>query len=122
VFGKHNVIQAQQVENWLMNLSPNDFPCMENYLSKFKALVILCKDYKIVLEDDQCIYVILANLGSAYFVFVFTFYVIRESLGSAYKEPTLESFCDSLIRQQDKFLQLGVINTACTSNKALVVQ
>jgi hypothetical protein len=38
------------------------------------------------------------------------------------KKPTLESFCDALIREQDKFVQLGVISTAGTSNKALVAQ
>jgi hypothetical protein len=31
------------------------------------------------------------------------------------------SFCDALIREQDKLVQLGVISTVGTSNKALVV-
>jgi hypothetical protein len=31
-------------------------------------------------------------------------------------------FCDSLIREKDKLLHLGVINTAGTSNKALMDQ
>jgi hypothetical protein len=51
VFGKHNVIQAHQIENQLMILSPNDFPCIEDYLSKFKTLRLLCKNCKIDLED-----------------------------------------------------------------------
>jgi hypothetical protein len=51
---------------------------------------------------------------------VSTFYATREALGTSYKKPTLESFCDSLIREQDKLLQLGVISTVGTSNKALV--
>jgi hypothetical protein len=42
VFGKHNIIQAHQLENQLMTLSPNDFPCIEDYLSKFKTLRIFC--------------------------------------------------------------------------------
>jgi hypothetical protein len=41
---------------------------------------------------------------------------------SAYKEPTLESFCDTLIRAQVNIFQLGVIGTISTSNKALVAQ
>jgi hypothetical protein len=85
VFGKHNIIRAHQGENQLMNLSPNDFSCIEDYLSKFKTLLLLCIDYKMDLEDDQCIYVILAQLGSAYAVFISTFYATREALGSAYK-------------------------------------
>jgi hypothetical protein len=46
---------------------------------------------------------------------------MQEALGAAYQKPSLESFCDALIREQDKLVQLGVISTAGTSNKALVV-
>jgi hypothetical protein len=97
MFGKHNIIRAHQLENELMTLSPNHFSCIEDYLSKFKTLRILCIKCELDLKEDQCIYVILSKLGSAYSVFVFTFYATREALGSAYKEPSLESFCDSLI-------------------------
>jgi hypothetical protein len=54
-------------------------------------------------------------------VFVSKFYAMKEAIGTTYQKPTLESFCDALIREQDKLVQLGVINTAGTSNKALVV-
>jgi hypothetical protein len=121
VFGKHNIIRAQQLENQVLNLSPSDFSCIEYYLSKFKTLRILCEECKIKMDEECCIYIILSNLGSAYFVFVSTFYVMREALGKSYQKPTLESFCDSLIGEQDKLVQLGVINTAGTSNKSLVV-
>jgi hypothetical protein len=46
---------------------------------------------------------------------------MQEALGTAYVKPTLENFCDALIREKDKLLQLGVINIVGTSNKALVV-
>jgi hypothetical protein len=82
-----------------MNLSPNDFPCIEDYLSRFKTLRLLCIKFKLELKEDRCIYVILVNIGNAYYVFVSTFYATRKSLGSAYKNITLESFCDSLIRE-----------------------
>jgi hypothetical protein len=74
------------------------------------------------MKEERCIYLILSKLGSVYFVFVSTFYAMKEALGKAYVEPTLESFCTSLIREEDKLVQLGVINTAGTSNKALVSQ
>jgi hypothetical protein len=54
-------------------------------------------------------------------MFVSTFYTMQEALGTAYVKPTLENFCDALIREQDELVQLGVINTTGTSNKALVV-
>jgi hypothetical protein len=42
-------------------------------------------------------------------MFVSTFYATRQALGSAYQNPSLESFCDALIREKDKLVQLGVI-------------
>ena len=67
------------------------------------------------MEEECCIYLIISKLGSAYSMFVYTFYAMREALGKAYQKPTLESFCDALIRQKDKLVQLGVINTTDTS-------
>jgi hypothetical protein len=74
------------------------------------------------MEEECCIYIILSKLGSAYYVFVSTFYAMREDLGKAYKKPTLESFCASLIREEYKLVQLGVINTAGTSKQSLSSQ
>jgi hypothetical protein len=105
-----------------MTLCPNDFPCIEYYLYKFKTLKVLCIKCQLDLSEDRCIYVILSKLSSAYFSFVYTFYATREALGSAYKKPSLECFCDAMIQEQDKLLQLGLISIVGTSNKALVVQ
>jgi hypothetical protein len=55
-------------------------------------------------------------------IIVSTFYATTEALGTAYKKLTLESFSAALIREEDKLVQLGVISTAGTSNKALVSQ
>jgi hypothetical protein len=122
VFGKLNIIRAQQLETQILTLSPSDFSCLGDYLSKFKTLRILCEECKIVMEEQRCIYLILSRLGSAYSMFVSTFYAMKEALGKAYVKPTLESFCASLIREEDKLVQLGVINTLGTSNKALDAQ
>jgi hypothetical protein len=122
VFGKLNIIRAQQLENQILTLIPSDFSFLGDYLSKFKTLRILCEECKIKMEEERCIYIILSKLGSAYYVFVSTFYAMKEALGKAYVKPTLESFCASLIREEYKLVQLGVINTVGTSNKALVAQ
>ena len=74
------------------------------------------------MEEERCIYLILSKLGSAYSIFVSTLYAMKEALGKAYVKPTLESFFDALIREQDNLVQLGVISTTVTSNKALVTQ
>jgi hypothetical protein len=86
VFGKHNIIRAQQLENQVLTLSPNVFSCIEDYLCKFKTLKTLCEECKIKIEEDRCIYLILSKLGSAYSVFVSTFYAMQENIGTTYKK------------------------------------
>ena len=108
VFGKHNEIRGYQLENELLSLNPNDFSCIQDYLSKYKTLRILCTEWNIKREDKQCIYHIRSKLGPAYSVFVSAFYSMKESLNpTSYIEPSLESFCDSLIREQDKLIHMG---------------
>jgi hypothetical protein len=98
-----------------LTLSPSDFSSIEDYISKFKTLKILCEECKIKMDEEHCIYLINSKLGSAYYLFVSTFYAMKEALGIAYQKTTLESFCDALIREKDNLVQLGVINTAGTS-------
>jgi hypothetical protein len=83
---------------------------------------MLCEECEIEMEKEHCIYLILSKLGSAYSVFVSTFYATREALGKYFQKPTLESFFAALIREEDKLIQLGVINIVGTSNKTLVSQ
>jgi hypothetical protein len=78
MFGKLNIIQAQQLENQVLTLNPSDFSCIGDYLSKFKTLIILCEECEIKMEEENFIYPILSKLASAYFVFVSTFYAMRE--------------------------------------------
>ena len=58
-------------------------------------------------------------------MFVPTFHSIKEdfiSQGIAYKSPSFYDFYDSLIRDLEKSLHIGLISTTISSNKALVVQ
>jgi hypothetical protein len=112
MFGKLNIIRAQQLENQILTLSPNDFSCVGDYLFRFKTLRILCEECKIKMEEECCIYLILSKLGSAYYVFVSTFYSMREALGEeAYEKPTLESFFYSLIREEEVWVEYFIPET-----------
>jgi hypothetical protein len=73
VFGKHNIIRAQRLENQVLTLIPSHFSFIEDYLSKFKTLKTLCEECKIKIDDYCCIYLILSKLGSAYSVLYLTF-------------------------------------------------
>ena len=51
VFGKHNEIRGHQLENELISLNPSDFSCIQDYLSNYKTLRLLCEECKIKRED-----------------------------------------------------------------------
>jgi len=77
---------------------------------------------KVKKKDSNLIYSILTKLGPAYSVFVSTFHSTREafiSQGQDYKSPSFDSFCDSLIREQEKLLHLGLLNLGNSPKKAL---
>ena len=114
VFGKHNEIRGHQLENKLISLNPSDFSCIQDYLSKYKTLRLLCEKCKIKNEDKQCIYHILSKLGPPYFVFVSTFYSMKESLTAAsYQEPSLESCQNPKFFEKFKILKIQkIINYA----------
>eukprot|EP00253_Pinus_taeda_P013591 PITA_13591 len=125
VFGIKNEIRAHQLENELLTLDPNNFSCIEHFLSKFKTLRYLLEGVKVKKEDSNLIYSILTKLGPAYSVFVSTFHSTREASicqGKDYKAPSFDSFCDSLIREQEKLLHLGLLNLGNSSKKALAAQ
>ena len=103
IFGIKNEIRAFQLENELLTLDPSNFPSIEDYLSRFKTLKLLLEGCNVPKQDDSLIYGILAKLPPAYSVFVSTFHSTREALltaGQKYKTPSLDTFCDSLVREQ----------------------
>ena len=125
VFGIQNVIMAHQLENELLTFNPNNFSSIEDFLLTFKTLRLILEGCKVKKEDGSFIYSIIARLGLAYSVFFFTFHSTREALitqGIAYKSPSFDPFCNSLIREQEKILHLGLFNTGNSSKKALSAQ
>jgi hypothetical protein len=123
VFGIKNYIRTFQLENKLLTLDPSNFPSIEDYLSKFKTLNFLLEGCKVTNEKEPLIYGILTKLPLTYLVFVSTFHSTREALisvGAKYTNPSLDTFYDSLIREQEKLLHLGFTKIGNSSNKALV--
>jgi hypothetical protein len=124
-FGIKNEIRAFQLENELLTLDPSTFPFIEDYLSKFKTLRLLLEGCNVSKEEDPLIYGILTKLPPAYSVFVSTFHSTKEALlnaGQQYKTPSLDTFCNSLVREQGKLLHLSLVKTRNSSNKTLVAQ
>jgi hypothetical protein len=63
------------------------------------------------------------GIGSRAYAGEKTFHSTREafiSVGTKYRVPSLDAYCDSLIREQENLLHLGLVKTDNSSNKALV--
>ena len=62
VFGKHNEIRGHQLENELISLNPNDFSCIQDYLSKYKTLRLLCTECKIKKKTNNVFIIFFQNM------------------------------------------------------------
>ena len=81
----------------------------------------MLKQYGIEKEDDQLILSILSKLGLDYSVFVSTFQATRLAVPK-WKMLSLNSFLDSLTKEQDKLIHMGVLNSYKFRDHALLVQ
>ena len=117
-FNKQYELRGQILENELVSLHPSSFETSEQFFTKFKSLVLHCKQCGIERKDEQNVLSILSKLGPEYSVFVSIFHSKRESFPD-WKVPSLDSFFESLIKEQDKLMRMGVIKTS--KDQALLV-
>ena len=94
------MIIIRRLENLILNLSLNDFSCIKDYLSKFKTLIHLFKDYPFFLDMECCIYIILSMLDSTYSSSISTFYTTREALRLPIKYLHLNLFVTLLLENK----------------------
>ena len=67
-------------------------------------------------KDEQLLLYVWRNIGFEYSVFFSTFHSRRASIPN-WRIPSLDAFVESLIQEQDKLVQMGVIQTS--KNQAL---
>ena len=75
----------------------------------------------IEMEYDQLILYILSKLGPDYSVFVSTFHATRLVVPK-WKMPSLNYFLDSLTKDKNKLIHMGVLNSPKSKDHALLVQ
>ena len=85
------------------------------------SLVIMLKKFWIDKEYDQLIVSILSKLGPSYSVFVSTFHATRLVVFKR-KIPYLNYFLDSLTKEKDKLIHVGVLNSPKRNGHSLLVQ
>jgi hypothetical protein len=69
-------------------------------------------------SDDECILLILSKLKGPYHIFSSAFYSTMDALGSDFKMPSFELFCERLAKEKSKLTQLDVLSSS--NNKVLV--
>ena len=100
-------MRIYQVENEPISLHPSNFKTLNDLFTKFKHLVFQLKLCK-VEKEDQLILSILSKLGVEYSVFVSTFHPMKLTTQN-WRMPTLNSFIESLTKEHDMLIQMGII-------------
>ena len=66
LFGKIDELRGHQLENELITLSPMHFETMQDFLTKFKSLVLQLKQCGIEKKEEKLILLILSKLVPEY--------------------------------------------------------
>ena len=111
LFNKQDELQGYILENELVSLHPNRLETIKKLFTKFKSLVFQYRQWWVKWKDENNVLSILRRLGSEHSVFVSIFHSKREIFPDC-KIPTLDSFYESLIKEQDKLIQMGVIKSS----------
>ena len=102
----------------LISLHPSSFKSIQQFFTKYKSLVLQCKQCGLERKDEKLVLSVLSNIGFQYSIFVSIFHSGRDSIPN-WNMPSLDAFVESLIQEQDKLVQMGVIQTC--KNQALLM-
>ena len=80
LFGKKDEIWGHILENDLIVLQPNSFEYIKQLFTKYKSLVLQCKQCGLERKNEQLVLSMLRKLVSEYSVFVSTFHFGRASI------------------------------------------
>ena len=106
------------MENELVALHPSKFETIQPFFTKFKSLALQCRQCGIERKDEKNVLSILNKPNPEYFVFVSIFHSKRDCFLD-WKLPSLNSFSESLIKEKEKLIRMGVIKTS--KDKTLLV-
>ena len=101
-------MRIHQLDNDLITLNPSKFESLNEFFTKFKNLIYQLNQCKVENDEDQLILAILTKLNADYSFFVSTFQIVRLTTPN-WKIPTLNAFIQSLISENDKLIQMGII-------------
>ena len=121
LFGVQDDLRAHQLEIELFSLSPSSFDSLEGFFTKFKSLFLILNKCGIEKEDYHLILSSLSKFGPDYLVFVSTFHATMLVVPK-WKMSSLNSFLDSLKKEKDKLIYMGVLKYSKGKDHYLMVQ
>ena len=118
LFGKQDDLWGNILENELISLHLSSFESISKVFTKYKSLVLQCKQCGLERKYEQHVLLVMRNISSVYSVFVSIFHFRISSIPN-WNIPSLDAFFESSIQEKDKLVQMWVIHTS--KNKALLV-
>jgi len=98
LFGKNDIMRAMHIDAQLTALYPYDFSTIVDFLTKFKNLYTQLKGSGKKKEEKECIFFIMSKLKDPFHIFASTFISIINAMGDKFVMPSLEEFCDCIMR------------------------
>ena len=111
LYGNQDDLRFYQLKNELRSLQPSNFETLNEFFTKFKHIVLLLKQCEVEKEDYQLILTIFSKLGAHYSGFFSTFHAGNLTT-PGWKMPSLNSFIESLTKEHDKLVQMGIIQSS----------
>ena len=92
LFGKQDELRGHILENDLISLQPSSFKSIQQFFTKYKSLVLQCKQCGIERKDENLVLSVLSKLGSEFSIFVSTIHSRIVSIPN-WKMSSLDDFC-----------------------------
>jgi hypothetical protein len=92
------------LEEELSSMVPDENASIEECLMKFRLLVTQLKECGKTKLDEEFIFLILSKLKGPYHIFSSSFYSTMDALGSEFKVPSFEIFCEHLTREKSNYI------------------
>ena len=90
-FNKQDELRGHILENELVSLHPINFEAIDKFFSKFKSLVLQCRQCGIEWKDEHNILSKLSKLGLEYSIF-FSIFHSKGGIFPDWKVPSLDFF------------------------------
>ena len=118
LYGTVDEDMAYTIEANLFKLDPKSFDSIKDYLTQVDDYRAQLSDCGEPIKDGKLIKHIITHIPPEYVPFVSTYHTQELTTGSAYIKPTFEKFAETLMKEYDILVSMGILKSS--KSKALV--